>query len=77
MRNHEMKQKKSARHLGETHNNKSTAFSAHSFTSTGIRILNVQITNVSFTLGKLTTIGDTKTETFSVAINNYLSLIHI
>ena len=71
MRNHEMKQKKSARHLGETHNNKRPPFSAHSFTSTGIRILNVQITNVSFTLGKLTFLASTKTDFFSVAINNY------
>ena len=71
MRNHEMKQKKSARHAGETHNNNWHGFSAHSFTSTGIRILNVQITNVSFTLGKLTFLTTTKTGNFSVAINNY------
>ena len=66
-----MKQKKSARHLGETHNNNCPAFGAHGFTSTGIRILNVQITNVSFTLGKLTFLASIKTGSFKVAINNY------
>ena len=49
--------KNNARRVGQTHNNKSPAFSAYGFTSTGMTFLTVTFTNVSFTLGKVTFLG--------------------
>ena len=50
----EMCRQKNARRVRETHNNKRRAFSAHSFTSTGMTFLTVKIKIVSFTVGKVT-----------------------
>ena len=51
---HEMRRKKNARRVRETHNNKKRAFGAYSFTIAGMTFLTVTFTNVSFTLGKVT-----------------------
>ena len=59
MKTNEMCQKKSARHAGETHCNNSLPFGAHGFTCTGMTIFWVTNENVSFTLGKVTSVGHT------------------
>ena len=46
-----------ARRVGQTHNNNSPAFGAHGFSRTGMTILRVTFKNVSFTPGKLTSLG--------------------
>ena len=51
--------KNNARRVRDTHNNKRPAFSAYSFTIAGMTFLTVTFTNVSFTLGKLTSLGPT------------------
>ena len=46
MRKNEMRGEFFARRVGETHNNKRRAFSAHGFTCTGMTFLEVRFTNV-------------------------------
>ena len=55
----EICRQKNARHVGQTHNNNSAAFSAMSFMQAGMTFLTVTFTNVSFPLGKVTLLGHT------------------
>ena len=66
----EMCRQKNARRVGQTHNNNSHAFSAYSFTSTGMTFLTVKIKNVSFTLGLMTFWDPVATYTLDLSINN-------
>ena len=47
-------QENNARRVRETHNNKSDAFGAYSFTEAGMTFLTVEIENVSLALGIMT-----------------------